>query len=232
MRDEFLQWLREQLDDDERIARAASSDTVVGSPGAWKPAPLGDEWEACRSDDGDEELLVALRPNLPRPPDVMSGYWGALFSHRPDAEPGVQSPMRAFEHAARHDPARVLAEVDAKRQILDELLPPPREPETDLELHARFAHPAYEYRTTEGPRKQWDDVDLPPCDDLGEPEPGWERNTDAGRNGWERFDYTEESYWRRRLPAGQERQARIPRSLWLLALPYADRPGYRDEWRP
>jgi hypothetical protein len=71
--------------------------------------------------------------------------------------------------------------------------------ETDAELHARRAHPDWEYRTTTGPRKQWHDVDLPPHDDMGEPGPGWERNLDAGRpgEGWDRFDYTEESYWRR-----------------------------------
>jgi len=68
----------------------------------------------------------------------------------------------------------------------------PADPQpTVAELHARRAHPAYEYATTEGQRKAWDDADTPP---EGE---GWERNTDAGRNGWDRFDYTEESYWRR-----------------------------------
>ncbi|MDX2749625.1 ParB N-terminal domain-containing protein [Streptomyces scabiei] len=71
---------------------------------------------------------------------------------------------------------------------------------TDAELHARFAHPAYEYRTTEGPRKQWDNAGVPPADDNGDPDPTWERNTDAGRDGWERWDHTEESYWRRPLP--------------------------------
>lgn len=61
----------------------------------------------------------------------------------------------------------------------------------DTELHAARRHPRYEYDTTEGPRKSWDDVETPPDGD------GWERNIDAGRNGWDRFDYTEESYWRR-----------------------------------
>jgi hypothetical protein len=70
--------------------------------------------------------------------------------------------------------------------------------ETDAELHARRAHPDFEYRTTEGPRKQWDDASTPPADEEGNPDPTWERNIDAGRDGWERFDYTEESYWRRR----------------------------------
>ncbi|MFG2540702.1 hypothetical protein ACGFU4_36230 [Streptomyces sp. NPDC048511] len=72
--------------------------------------------------------------------------------------------------------------------------------ETDQELHARGAHPAWEYRTTEGPRKQWDDQDVPPRNEEGEPDLSWERNVDMGRDGWDRFDYTEESYWRRRKP--------------------------------
>jgi hypothetical protein len=53
--------------------------------------------------------------------------------------------------------------------------------------------PGWEYRTTEGQRKNWNDADTPP------PGEGWERNTDIA-GGWERFDYTEESYWRRRKP--------------------------------
>ncbi|MFE6815977.1 hypothetical protein [Streptomyces sp. NPDC057677] len=69
----------------------------------------------------------------------------------------------------------------------------------DASLHARRAHPDWEYATTEGPRKQWGDVNQPPLDDNGDPDPTWERNLDAGHpgEGWERFDYTEESYWRR-----------------------------------
>lgn len=61
----------------------------------------------------------------------------------------------------------------------------------DEELHAAFAHPDWEYDTTEGQRKAWDNVDVPPPGD------GWIRNIHAGRDGWERFDYTEESYWMR-----------------------------------
>lgn len=59
------------------------------------------------------------------------------------------------------------------------------------ELHRRRLHPDWEYATTEGPRKQWDYSDVPPG---GE---GWVRNRCAGRDGWERFEYTEESYWMR-----------------------------------
>lgn len=117
--DELLHWYGQQLDKDEHIARDASGGTVVGEPGHWKASPSGDEWEASRSDYGDEELLVALRPGLPRPPDVMGGYWGAVFSHRPDdAEPNVDSPMPAFKHAAQHDPAQVLREIEADRALI------------------------------------------------------------------------------------------------------------------
>lgn len=63
---------------------------------------------------------------------------------------------------------------------------------TDEELHAQCAHPDYSYTLTEGPRKQWDNPDEPPD---GE---GWEKNTPMGRNGWERFEHTEETYWRRK----------------------------------
>ncbi|RSS43840.1 hypothetical protein [Streptomyces sp. WAC08241] len=68
---------------------------------------------------------------------------------------------------------------------------------TDAELHARCAHPDWEYTLTEGPRKQWDYSDEPPYGDDGKPDTTWERNVDMGDRGWERFDYTEESYWRR-----------------------------------
>ena len=73
-------------------------------------------------------------------------------------------------------------------------------------LHAQRAHPGYEYATTTGPRKQWLDIDTPPSNEDGEPDTSWERNVDAGLPGmgWERFDYTEESYWRRRKQKSSE----------------------------
>lgn len=66
-------------------------------------------------------------------------------------------------------------------------------------LHAERRHPGYEYATTRGPRKQWDNPQQPPCDGDGEPDPTWDPNPDAGRagQGWDRFDYHEEAYWRR-----------------------------------
>ncbi|MFD3333552.1 hypothetical protein ACFWV1_13030 [Streptomyces sp. NPDC058700] len=78
---------------------------------------------------------------------------------------------------------------------------------SESELHARQAHPDWEYATTEGPRKRWYDIDVRPADEHGEPDPTWQRNTDAGIDGWERFDYTEESYWRRPKPAARAGQS-------------------------
>lgn len=57
-------------------------------------------------------------------------------------------------------------------------------------LHARCAHPDYEYTTTEGARKAFDDEEPPEG-------AGWVRNIHEGRDGWERFDYHEEAYWMR-----------------------------------
>ncbi|MFF3153219.1 hypothetical protein [Streptomyces sp. NPDC057910] len=65
------------------------------------------------------------------------------------------------------------------------------------DLHARFAHPDFEYRTTEGARKRFDTT-VPPVDANGDPDPTWEVNADAGQDGWERFARTEKAYWRRR----------------------------------
>lgn len=62
-------------------------------------------------------------------------------------------------------------------------------------LHAARAHPDFEYCTTECGRKAYVDPGL-------EAE-GWEENIYGGdlHSSWERFDYTEDHYWRRRKPA-------------------------------
>lgn len=110
-----------RLEEDQQAALAASGHTVVGSPGRWQPSPAGDEWEARIAPPyDDEELLVALRPGLPRPPEFTGGYWGALVSLSPeDRDHDETSRMDVFRHAARHDPARVLAQVAAGQRLLD-----------------------------------------------------------------------------------------------------------------
>lgn len=69
------------------------------------------------------------------------------------------------------------------------------------------ADAAYEYATTTGPRKQWLDENTPP------PGEGWERDPTRGNNGWERFDYHEEAYWRRLVGAADHGETpRTPES--------------------
>jgi hypothetical protein len=69
-------------------------------------------------------------------------------------------------------------------------------------LHGLRAHPDYEYETTECGRKQFDD--------KGMPASGWEENIIGGdpHSSWERFDYYEEHYWRRRKASAAETPTR------------------------
>ncbi|AZM55722.1 hypothetical protein DMA15_26635 [Streptomyces sp. WAC 01529] len=77
--DDLVQWLGEQLDDDEGIARAAT-------PGPWR----------VRDD----------------------GVVGDEGKHWPVAYTDSHRAREDCLHVAEHDPARVLREIDAKRQAL------------------------------------------------------------------------------------------------------------------
>jgi hypothetical protein len=129
--DELVQWLREQLDDDERTARAATD-------GPW--------------------TTMGQRVLDPSPPSNRLGIGMAVGHAAASADYNETA-----EHIARHDPERVLREIDAKRQLL-----------------YQFEQRGNSVRATVKPPTGgvWDDM------------------------------------------------------LRLLALPYADRPGYREEWRP
>ncbi|MFI8531784.1 DUF6221 family protein [Streptomyces aquilus] len=136
--DDLVQWLRAQLDEDERIARAAAS---VRGP---------DWWFEGYFEDMDGQVLAGMV--LDR---GSSAVRSLAMTTRSDAE---------GEHAVRHDPARVLRQVDAERRLLD--------------VHALN---------------------------------GWVCDT---------------------CDNGEVEQTFPCLTLRLLALPYADRPGYREEWRP
>ncbi len=71
----------------------------------------------------------------------------------------------------------------------------------------------YEYATTQGPRKAWSDQHVPPDD-----RPGWELDPTRGRPGesWDRFDFYEESYWRRRVDSPP------PSNLETVPMPIRD----------
>jgi hypothetical protein len=109
--DDLIAFLRAQLDEDERVAREA-------------PGP---EWRAGVERDGEpghwrgvKADLVLLLPDAPIPMDhdVGSEVLRAEF-----VNDGKSAGRRAVDHAVRWDPARVLAEVEAKRRILDLVTP-------------------------------------------------------------------------------------------------------------
>ncbi|MGI3199646.1 DUF6221 family protein [Streptomyces sp. GLT-R25] len=144
--DELVQWLREQLDEDERVAREAS--------GWLKPAAHWslDEWSGREQ---PHSLIAQGSPKLP----VVGGRFTA------DPIPTVQA-----EHIARHDPARVLREIDAKRRVVQ----------------------AYEDAVTA-------------FNDSGPAFTSHDRLTGSVSS--------------------------LRGAVELLALPYADRPGYLEDWR-
>ncbi len=125
------------------------------------------QWLRAMLDD-DEQIA---RRATARQPGGESWVYG---SEGVRASSGLGVATRAVpvhgEHIARHDPARVLREIEAKRRILNEIVP--RMNQMDDQLEAEFGTPS-------------------------NPDP-----------------YESENLLR------------------LLALPYADRPNYREEWAP
>jgi hypothetical protein len=153
MSNDLITWLRAQIDEDERIAREAS----------------GDPWVTGRSKGYEYS----------RPGDVYAiAYDGtpARIAQGTGCGPDI-SAEQSSEHIARHDPARVLADVAAKRQI--------------LELHDHAAKGAM-----------------------------WCQHWDA--NAFD--DRGEQGAWVTEEPLCQ--------TVRLVALPYADRPGYQPVWAP
>ncbi|MET8827527.1 DUF6221 family protein [Streptomyces sp. NPDC004610] len=162
---ELAHWLSARLDEDEHTARAASR--RHGEPGP--PGGVRWRWEDPETDEtvvpdldrgeyvgGDTEVdggdlgegvVVALRSAETWP----TRHFGELPQFGIDLAQNVDAAVGA--HIVRHDPARVLAETDAKRRVLAWALTAPPSPSRDHVLR-------------------------------------------------------------------------------LLALPYADRPGYREKWRP
>ncbi|MCX4801770.1 DUF6221 family protein [Streptomyces sp. NBC_01214] len=135
--DDLVQFLRDRLDEDEQAAQQAIACEFLTS-GQWLArGPYGDDDRFGNMQSEQNEQIIE---------DGL--LWGTVA------------------HIARHDPARVLAEVDAKRRL--------------LAIHRRF-------------------VDEPGQACLG----------CAGGIEWEACPVVR-----------------------LLALPYADHPYFREEWRP
>ncbi|MFD3654344.1 DUF6221 family protein [Streptomyces sp. NPDC058620] len=93
--DDLVQFLRDRLAEDEQVARAAMWDE------------LSDVWTARPPQARYEQYIVA---------DYLDDGVVVVTPENADAD-GVG------RHIARHDPARVLREVEAKRQLLDTFLP-------------------------------------------------------------------------------------------------------------
>lgn len=150
-------WLKAQLDDDERLARGAADSML------WHgPVKAGEIWESDKGFVYTEGQVPGLRDEC---------LWKADTPGRYTRE---MSELVAH-HVARHDPARVLREVEAKRQI--------------VEVHQPF-----------------EVVEDPACQVCAD-------TSDKYSDEWTREEW----------PC---------LTLRLLALPYADRQGYREEWRP
>jgi hypothetical protein len=110
--DDLVRWLGAQLDGDEQIAREAAM--AIGRTGykdgmlVDPPARWGDELVA----DGQQWVAryhVVARKRLSAGEPGVTVAECAGFGGNPVAK-----------HAAEHDPARVLREIDAKRQIIAE----------------------------------------------------------------------------------------------------------------
>lgn len=95
MNDDLVTWCRAQLDEEERVAREAGGDAwATGASMAYKYSHPGDIYNIAPNG-----VAKRIAQGIACGPDI--------------------SPEQTSEHIARHNPACVLAEVEAKRRILD-----------------------------------------------------------------------------------------------------------------
>lgn len=108
--DDLVAFLRARLDEEEQAARAAIAED---DPGRWEM--VDDHLNGSVSVLGQ----FARGAPLPPPTPTQCGDWYAIaeWSDRDGERPEGSVPYA--EHIARWDPARVLAEVEAKRAIVD-----------------------------------------------------------------------------------------------------------------
>ncbi|AOR35873.1 hypothetical protein BFF78_36735 [Streptomyces fodineus] len=84
-------FLRARFQEEERVAR----DAIAGAPGAVWGVMADDIEQVLTSQDG-------------------------RVTHTPMVQFGAEDPVKLLTHVARHDPARVLRELQAKRALLEE----------------------------------------------------------------------------------------------------------------
>lgn len=107
--DDLVRWLGEQLDEDERIARAAIravGDVPGGVPGAadWR---FGNAF----TDEGGTYWQITTMP-----PDA--DVFGVVELIGSGMSGGGAHEPEIARHAVEHDPARVLREIEADRELL------------------------------------------------------------------------------------------------------------------
>lgn len=132
-----------------------------------------------------DDLVRWLRAQLDEDEQVAraaDGELSAVFTRIGSFDPEMAADER---HIMTHQPARVLREIDAKRQVIKAYTVSAERMEELAEERERLKVRGYDTLMTE--------MDL--------------------------------------TTAVHQRDA-LGGVLQLLALPYADRPGYRDEWRP
>lgn len=119
----LVTWLRAQMDEDERVAREASRRDADGF------TPTGEHWHWV---EPERDQVLTLDPMLDE--YLNDGGRAALRSVEeyptrssytlPHFVVSYAEEQRTIDamHIARWDPARVLAEVEAKRELIDELI--------------------------------------------------------------------------------------------------------------
>lgn len=104
----LVEFLRARLDEDEAAAKAAT-------PGPWRVVNVTDYRSATVDgpdalQDGGYDETIKARKQVMRPQTVIPQ----------DADYGPTVELVDAEHIARHDSARVLAEVESKRKLIEQ----------------------------------------------------------------------------------------------------------------
>lgn len=180
MTDALVAFLQARLDDDERVASG------TGMPHDWHQGPGTEDPEWA-----DDEMVLMWPPEFHTPYE-QDKHWRGLTA----------DPAGLAAHIARHDPARTLREVEAKRGLLDGA------------LADRHHVSADQYETC-------------PCATAAD---GLDENSvdalEALNEERRREDGAEPECWE-----SCGRDARVRRTLELLALPYSDHPKYEEALR-
>lgn len=129
--DALIAWLRAQFDEDERVALAASGDPwVVGVTEGYPYSHPGD--------------VYAVAP----------GGTAARIAQGTRCGPDI-SAEQTSAHIARHDPARVLREVEARRWMLAEIVSELADDATQQMVNDRLRMLAAPYADEPGYLDEW-----------------------------------------------------------------------------